>query len=117
MKNFKHYLYSDIPNVFVNIEEHGDVAQINGVSINLVWDGDTLEYKIKKDYPGLILGDVLFFISVDEWEKVPKVSHPPKSDEAILIDGRHATITNVKENAGLYEITIAYSGTGRAYAY
>ena len=61
-------------------------------------------------------GDALFFISADEWAKVPRVSHPPRTDEAILIDGRHATITVVQENAGLYDITISYAGTGRSYA-
>ena len=48
---------------------------------------------------------------------MPRVSHPPRTDEAILIDGRHATITVVQENAGLYDITITYAGTGRDYAY
>ena len=43
--------------------------------------------------------------------------HPPRADEAILIDGRPATITMVQENAGVYDITITYAGTGRDYAY
>lgn len=117
MKTFKDYLHSDIPNVFVDITEHGDVANINGVNVNVVWDGDTLNYRVRTDYQGLILGDALFFISADEWAKVPRVSHPPRTDEAILIDGRHATITMVQENAGVYDITITYAGTGRDYAY
>ena len=116
MKIFKDYLHSDIPNVFVDITEHGDVASINGADVNVVWDGDTLNYRVRTDYQGLILGGALFFISADEWAKVPRVAHPPRADEAILIDGRHATITVVQENAGLYDITINYAGTGRSYA-
>lgn len=116
MKTFKDYLHSDIPDVFVDITEHGDVANINGVDVNVVWDGDTLNYRVRTDYQGLILGDALFFISADEWAKVPRVSYPPRTDEAILIDGRHATLTVVQENAGLYDITINYAGTGRSYA-
>ena len=36
---------------------------------------------------------------------------------AILIDGRHATITMVQENAGVYDITLTWAGTGRSHAY
>ena len=117
MKIFKDYLHSDIPNVFVDITEHGDVANINGVDVNVVWDGDELNYRIRADYQGLLVGDALFYISAESWEQVPDVRHPPRTDEAILIDGRHATITMVQENAGVYDITITYAGTGRDYAY
>ena len=117
MKIFKDYLHSDIPNVFVDITEHGDVANINGVDVNVVWDGDELNYRIRADYQGLLVGDALFYISAESWEQVPEVRHPPRTDEAILIDGRHATITMVQENAGVYDITITYAGTGRDYAY
>ena len=49
MKTFKDYLHSDIPDVFVDITEHGDVANINGVDVNVVWDGDTLNYRVRTD--------------------------------------------------------------------
>lgn len=117
MKTFKDYLRSDIPNVFVDITEHGDVANINGADVNVVWDGDTLNYRVRTDYQGLILGDALFYISAESWEQVPNVRHPPRADEAILIDGRHATITMVQENAGVYDITLTWAGTGRNHAY
>lgn len=113
-KTFKEWMHQDISQVFIDVEEHGDLATINGVEVPVVWDGDTLNYRIRANYQGLILGDALFYISAKEWEKVPRVSHPPRTDEAILIDGRHATLTVVQENAGLYDITIAYAGTGRS---
>ena len=117
MKTFKDFMASDISKVFVNVEEHGDMATINGVGVPVVWDGDTLNYRIRSDYNGLILGDALFYVSAADWAQVPKVSHPPRTDETIMIDGRHATITVAQENAGLYDITIAYAGTGRSHAY
>ena len=39
------------------------------------------------------------------------------TEGAILIDGRHATITMVQENAGVYDITLTWAGTGRSHAY
>ena len=112
-KTFKEWMHQDISQVFIDTEEHGDMATINGVQVPVVWDGDELNYRIRADYQGLILGDALFYISADSWELVPQVSHPPRTDEAILINGRHATITIAQENAGMYDITIAYAGTGR----
>ena len=88
MSTFKEWMERDISAVFVDVEEHGDMATINGVEVPVVWDGDTLNYRIRANYQGLILGDALFYISAKEWEKVPRVSHPPRTDEAILIDGR-----------------------------
>ena len=92
------------------------MATINGVEVPVVWDGDTLNYRIRANYQGLVLGDALFYISAHDWEKVPRVSHPPRADEAIQINGRNATLTVVQEHAGLYDITIAYAGTGRNHA-
>lgn len=117
MKIFKDYLHSDIPDVFVDINEHGDLATINGAQVPVVWDGDELNYRIRTDYQGLLVGDALFYISAESWEQVPNVRHPPRADEAILIDGRHATITMVQENAGVYDITLTWAGTGRNHAY
>ncbi len=111
--SFKDYLQSDIANVFSNTEEHGEAAAINGVSVPVVWDGDALNYRIRKNYDGLIIGDALFFISAADWAKIPRVKNPPRVDEAIQIDGKHATITLINENAGMYDVTITYAGTGR----
>ena len=117
MKTFKDFLESDIHEVFVDVKEHGDMATINGVEVPVVWDGDELNYRIRTDYQGLLVGDALFYISAESWEQVPNVRHPPRADEAILIDGRHATITMVQENAGVYDITLTWAGTGRNHAY
>ena len=103
--------------MFIDVEEHGDLATINGAQVPVVWDGDELNYRIRTDYQGLLVGDALFYISAESWEQVPNVRHPPRTDEAILIDVRHATITMVQENAVVYDITITYAGTGRDYAY
>lgn len=116
-KTFKEWMHQDISQVFIDVEEHGDLATINGVEAPVVWDNDELNYRIRNDYQGLLIGDALFYISAESWAQVPDMHHPPRADEAILIDGRHATITMVQENAGVYDITITYAGTGRDYAY
>ena len=112
---FREQMSRDIAKVFVNTSEHGEKVNINGVDADIVWDNETLNYRIQNDYQGLVLGDALFFISVEEWAKIPRVSNPPKTNEAILIAGCKATITLVSSNTGLYDITITYAGTGRVY--
>ena len=49
MKTFKDCLHSDIPDVFGDITGHGDVANINGEDVNVVWDGDALNYRVRTD--------------------------------------------------------------------
>lgn len=112
---FKELMSQDIEKVFVNTSEHGEKVNINGVDVDIVWDNETLNYRIQNDYQGLVVGDALFFISAKEWAKIPRVSNPPKTNEAILIAGCKATITLVSSNSGLYDITITYAGMGRVY--
>lgn len=112
---FKERMFDDISKVFVNTSEFGEKVNINGVDVEIVWDNETLNYRIQNDYQGLVLGDALFFISAEEWAKIPRVSNPPKTNEAVLIAGCKATITLVSSNTALYDITITYAGTGRVY--
>lgn len=110
MSRFKELLRADISQVFIDTEEHGELATINGVQVPVVFDADKLNYRIQQNYNNLIIGDELFFIEDTQWAKVPMVSHPPRTDEAIMINGKHATITMVQQNAGIYDITITYTG-------
>lgn len=116
-KTFKEWMHQDISQVFIDVEEHGDLATINGVEVPVVWDGDELNYRIRTDYQGLLVGDALFYISAESWEQVPNVRHPPRADEAILIDGRHATITRYRKTLGCTTSPSSMPGRGRDYAY
>lgn len=107
---FKEYVANDISNTFVNNDEFANEVSINGVAVNVVEDSDELEYRIKKDYDGLIIGDVLFFISESEYQKIPNVLSKPTANQTIRYDGKPSVITRVTEEAGMYAIIIQHSG-------
>ena len=106
--NFKEYVAKDI-DTFINLDEFSELIAINGVEVKVVEDHEKLEYKIKKDYDGLIIGDVLFYIKNSECSKIPNMN-PPKTNVAISYKGIPSVITNVSEDMGIYEIILQRTG-------
>lgn len=108
--NFKEHIQRDISNTFVNDSEFAMTVKINGVSVKVIEDKDQLLYRIKKNYDGLIVGDVLFFIDIEEYGKIPNVSPNPSVNEAINYNGRPCLIMDVNSQDGMYEITLQKVG-------
>jgi hypothetical protein len=109
MDSFKSMLESDM-NIFFNPDEFGEIADINGVLVNIVKDNDQLEYRLNKDTSGLLTGDILFYITYSEFEKIPKVKHPPRPGDALLFNGIPETITTCKDESGMYQIILLKAG-------
>lgn len=108
--SFKEYVRHDIANTFENNDEFAGKVNINGVTVNVIEDKDQLLYRIKKNYDGLVVGDILFYISMGEYSKIPHVSHIPKANEAVTYNGRPCIIMEVNEQEGMYEITLQKAG-------
>ena len=107
---FKEYVKNDIDNIFINNDEFSEKVMINGVEVSVMEDSDKLEYKIKKDYDGLIIGDILFYISETDYAMIPKVENPPVTHMAINYRGNPCTVMNVNKQMGMYEIILQYAG-------
>lgn len=107
---FKEYVQQDINRSFVNLTEFASPANINGVSVNVVEDKDQLLYRIKKNYDGLVVGDVLFYISLEEYKKIPHVSEVPTANDAVVYNGRPCVIVEANSQEGMYEITLQKAG-------
>ena len=71
--------------------------------------------KTFNDFDGVVIGDILFFITPDEFKKIPNVRKSPKVNDAIMFDNKPCIVTNVVENMGMYEVTLQYAGSGRQY--
>ena len=108
--NFKEHIANDVSKTIINLDEFADEKNINGVSVRVLEDSDELEYRIKKNYDGLIIGDVLFFISTEEYAKIPRVTPIPTARQSILYDGKPALIVNVNKSESLYEIILQFAG-------
>lgn len=108
--SFKEYVQQDIANTFENEDEFAGKVNINGVTVSAIEDKDQLLYRIKKNYDGLVVGDILFYISMGEYSKIPHVSHVPKANEAITYNGRPCVIVDVADQDGMYEILLQKAG-------
>ena len=103
---FKEYVANDIKNTFLNMSEFAEEVTINGTAVTVVEDADTLEYRIKENYGGLIIGDVLFYIDKEQYDKIPSVLPVPTVNQAIRYRGKAYTVTGVKAELGVYEIIL-----------
>ncbi len=112
MSSFKDVFTSDM-NILFNPDEFGEIMQINGVSVIIVKDNDKLEYRISKDTSGLLTGDILFYITYTEFEKIPKIKHPPRTGDALLFNSKPTTIIDCKDDTGAYQIILQYTGVMR----
>ena len=111
--NFKEYVQHDIPGTFMSQDEFASKANINCVEVSVIEDKDQLLHRIEKDYEamGLNIGDILFYISLEEWGKITHVSPVPTVHEAISYNGRPCTITVATAQEGIFEITLQKTGT------
>ena len=107
---FKDYVADDIKNTFFDLGEFAEEVEINGAKVLVVEDSERLDYKIKKDYEGLIIGDVLFYISTEEYSKIPRVRSIPTTNQAINYNGKPCTIINANKESGVYEIILQSVG-------
>lgn len=107
---FKEHAQHDIGSTFDNDTEFASKVNINGVEVSVIEDKDQLLYRIKKNYDGLVVGDILFYISVGEYSKIPHVSPVPTANEAVTYNGRPCVIVEANDQVGMYEITLQKAG-------
>lgn len=108
--NTRDYLKADMQKVFKNTDEFAEEVTINGVTILAVTDGELLHKRTRQDYGDIAVGDLLLQITETEWGKVPSVSHPPRTQEAVNINGIPSTIVIAGGNMGVFDITFQYNG-------
>lgn len=109
----KEYISKDIDRVFRNDEEFSETVTINGVSVLVNLDNDRLSQKNFTDFDGVVIGDILFFISTEEFKKIPYMKKKPVANDALMFNGKACIIINVSETMGMYEIALQYGGSGR----
>ncbi len=102
MKNFKDFLNDDNDKVFFNIEEFGEVHNIDGVECTIIFDNEKLE-KIKSSLNANFLSNdtKLFCVRKSELGFVPQI------EENILIDGKMYQVDYVKNDNEVLEILIS----------
>ncbi|GEN83624.1 hypothetical protein SLU01_19360 [Sporosarcina luteola] len=99
--NFKDLIEDDLK-TFVNPDEFGEPAIIEGESVIVVPDADKMkERQLAKGLEGELHNEELLF-----YVEKSQLSFYPRPDNTAVIDGVKWRITDVQEDAGLFTITV-----------
>lgn len=99
MNTFKDILDQDA-SVFLNINEFGSNHKINSNDITIIIDNDRLMERTKKEYDGISVGEVLYFVSASDFGDLPEENTPQ------TFDGRMMYVFDAREDMGMYEIIL-----------
>ena len=98
--DFKTLINEDLKNVFFNSLELAEEHKINGIAVEVIIDNDRLKERSQKEYDGLYIGELLFFVPV---EKVPIKL---KQNMPLVFDGKQTYIFSLREDMGMYEVIL-----------
>lgn len=102
MVNFKDQLKKDL-DTFLNIEEFGEDHVVDRRKLSVVIDSERLKERTKKEYEGIYIGDLLYFVTANDYGKIPRI------DDTQIFDNKLCTISDVKESMGIYEIILEFN--------
>ena len=100
MANFKDYLQQDL-DIFFNPDEFGETHVINGRELTIVMDNERLMERKEKEFGGVSIGELLYFVASNDYGEKPSVG------EAQKFDKRQMYVVDVKDLNGVYEIILS----------
>ena len=98
--NFKEQIEADLNDTFFNVDEFGEEHIINRQKKIVIVDNDKLKERNQKEYDGILVADLLYFI------KEADLDREPKPEEVQIFDGNMYTIVDCKLDSGMYEIIL-----------
>lgn len=99
--NFKDFANQDLQ-TFINADEFAAIHTIDGRPLNVIVDNDRLMERSKKEFDGISVGELLYFVSVSDYGDVK-----PKPRDSQKFDKRQMYIFDVREDEGMYEIILS----------
>jgi hypothetical protein len=87
-------------NIFFNNMEFAEPHNINGRVLNIVVDNDQLMFRSKKEYDGISVGEILYYVSAVDYGKAPTI------EEIQIFDNRPMQVFDFREVDGIYEIIL-----------
>lgn len=97
---FKDQLISDL-DIFLNPDEFSDAHSIDGRMLTILVDEDQLKERSKKEFDGISIGEILFFVKKADYGSRPEEGTP------VIFDDRQMYVFNARENMGMYEIILS----------
>lgn len=102
-KTFKDVLQQDVKRVFLNIDEFGEMHDINGQDVLVVIDESELterEKRIKRDEGKLHRKQLLFYVAAEDFGSLPA---PGKT---LRFDRKQYLITDAEDEGEIYSISL-----------
>lgn len=103
--SLKKQIQADL-NLFFNTDDFADTHLINGRPLNVVVDNDQLTKRSKKEYDGISVGEVLYFVKAEDFGERPEQGAPQ------IFDGRQMYVFDCREDNGVYEIILQQNRGG-----
>ena len=105
MPNMKDYFNNDL-DVFINNYDFSDNHTIDKRTLSIIVDNDRLMHRSKKEYDGITVGEILYFVKKSDFGARPEEGTPQ------IFDGRQMYVFNVREDNGMYEILLSQNRGG-----
>lgn len=99
MSSFKDILNNDMA-TFFSLDEFSTIHRIDGKKINIVIDENRLMERNQKNFQGLSVGEILYFVKADDFGELPEQGTPQN------FDGKRMYVLDAKEDNGIYEIML-----------
>lgn len=97
--DFKNQLKKDL-DTFFNFDEFAEEHIVNKRKLNIIIDNETLKERTRKEYEGIFVGEILYFVKAKDY------GLPPKEEELHLLDGRQYKVFDINIENGVYEIIL-----------
>ncbi|WP_243129169.1 hypothetical protein [Hathewaya massiliensis] len=101
---FKDEIKKDL-SLFTNSNEFAEIHIINRRKVPIIIDNDRLQERSKKEYDGIIIGDILYFVALKDYG-----NQAIKPGEVQLFDGKPCNIVDVRYDMGMYEVILSLRG-------
>lgn len=99
MSSFKDILKQDAL-IFFNCDEFAETHTIDGRSLVVVIDNDKLMERTQKDFYGMSIGEILYYVKADDFGDLPEQGTPQNFDDMNMY------VFNAREDNGIYEIIL-----------
>lgn len=100
MPSLRDYFFSDL-STFINQDEFAELHAIDGVELPIVIDNDRLKDRTQKEFDGISIGEILFYVKKED------LTDRPEQGKPIRFGKRQMYISDCKENMGMYEIILS----------
>jgi len=99
MPKLHDYFNSDL-NTFVDQDEFAGTQNIDGRDLVIILDNDRLKERSQKEYDGISVGEILFFVKKSDYGSRPEAGTP------IIFGTRQMYVFDAREDMGMYEIIL-----------